>query len=144
MAEFIKVKFEQAAHVGGKDYGKGTHELPKSVLKDGYFNKLLKAGHVKADGSAPSAETDQQRQDKINKKLIAQSDATIKKVAEAQTPVEGDEPGVEDEESEDFFDGDEFADEADADEEIAEEEGDDEPSPKKKKKAKKKKSKSSR
>lgn len=45
------VKFKQAVHLKGKDgkgkdYSRGTHEVPQSHLESSHFHKLMKAGLV--------------------------------------------------------------------------------------------------
>lgn len=42
----MKVKFNQAAHIQKKDYKLGVHEIPKAVLKDPYFLKLVHHGLI--------------------------------------------------------------------------------------------------
>lgn len=42
----MKVNLLQAAHLGGKDYKKGIHELPDELKSDDFFKALAKAGKL--------------------------------------------------------------------------------------------------
>jgi len=121
--------FKSAHCVGGKDYKKGVHEVPKEALKDPYLLKLVKMGLV---FEAP--EVKKNEAPKVSKKLLAalESEAVEEKVEALPVVIIGDV-------SDDYEESEE--DEADEDtEEEAESEEDflEEPKKKAKKKAKKK------
>jgi hypothetical protein len=42
----MRVKFLQAAHFAGKDYGKGTHDVPEVVTSHKFFHKMVEAGLI--------------------------------------------------------------------------------------------------
>lgn len=67
----MRIQLLQAAHLGGKSYKQGVHDLPEAAVKDRFFHKLVQAGlAIDAEGIAPVlAESLQQRQARLAEKL---------------------------------------------------------------------------
>ncbi len=98
----MRIKFLQAAHLCGKDYAFGTHEVPEAALQDKYFHSLLKAGLV-VDGEAaqvaPKSKLDLQRDlaEKLAKPrvLAPQEKQPVQPVSLPVIESEGEEPVVQ-------------------------------------------------
>lgn len=77
----MKIQFLQAAHLDGKNYSRGLHEVPEKSLSNRYFHKLVKAGLVyEADAvkivTPVSLEMRQKELlEKINKRNVKQASA---------------------------------------------------------------------
>jgi hypothetical protein len=71
----VLIVLKQAAHLGGKDYKKGVHELSDEVLRSPFFLRLVKAGlAVEADAAkVVSAETEQVKQAKLINHILRAS-----------------------------------------------------------------------
>ena len=65
------LQFKQAAHVGGKDFGLGVHDVPTEILEDEFLLRLVRAGLVVEPsaahllGSQTLAERNQALSDKL-------------------------------------------------------------------------------
>lgn len=76
----MQVVFKQAVCIKGKDYAKGAHNVPESVLVDKHFLKYVKAGLITESHVLPVKTPAQVtvEQDAFAEKLLAQSQATAK------------------------------------------------------------------
>lgn len=72
----MRIQLLQAAHLGGKSYALGIHDLPEKAIEDRFFHKLVQAGlAVEPEASAFVApESLQDRQKRLADKLVKASD----------------------------------------------------------------------
>ncbi len=121
------VKFKQAVHLDGKDYPRGTHDVPESAMKDSFFHNLIKAGLV-VDGEAvktvsPLSLAEQQKL--LVERLMANQKAVAAPKKESLPPTQpseaGSEPKSSESPSEEIVEEEEVSDEA-ADEDFYAEE----------------------
>ncbi len=86
----MQVQFKQAAHICGKDYSRGFHQVSEDVMQSKFFLKLVNAGLVldAEEAKMVSAEPLHARQARLAEKLAADAKAA----AALNAPVS---PGIE-------------------------------------------------
>lgn len=71
----MRVKFNQAVHLAGKDYARGTHDVPDQVAGHKFFLTLAKQGLVEDGDNQPVQHANIQSRSKALHDKIAQAQA---------------------------------------------------------------------
>jgi len=84
----MRYKFNQALHIGGKDFPRGNHEVPAKSEQDSNFLRYVGLGLiVDADPvRAGGVKSERERNEKLHNRLVEDSDA---KKAKAHAAKEG-------------------------------------------------------